>query len=90
MEIRQLLQLKMNGQSNRSCAELLQINRNTINDYVQVFNKTEMAYDQLFLKSDLELRELFPQADTKDALRYKVLIEYLPKVYADRVYSASN
>jgi transposase len=84
MEIRQLLQLKMNGQSNRSCAELLQINRNTINDYVQVFNKTEMAYDQLFLKSDLELRELFPQADTKDALRYKVLIEYLPKVYADR------
>jgi transposase len=84
MEIRQLLQLKMNGESNRSCAELLQINRNTINAYVVVIKETSLAYDQLFLKTDLELRELFPQADTKDATRYKTLIEYLPQVYADR------
>ena len=84
MEIRQLLQLKMNGESNRSCASLLQINRNTINAYVQVLKQVNLSLDELFLKSDLELRELFPQADTKDAVRYKVLIEYLPKVYADR------
>ncbi len=84
MEIRQLLQLKMNGESNRSCAQLLQINRNTVNAYVQVFNETGLAYAQLFSKTDLELRELFPQADTKDAARYKILMEYLPKVYADR------
>ena len=83
MEIRQLLQLKMNGQSNRSCAELLQINRNTINDYVTALKQTGMPFSELFLKTDLELRELFPQADTKDAERYKVLIEYLPQVYAD-------
>jgi transposase len=60
MEIRQLLQLKMNGESNRSCAELLQINRNTVNAYVQVFKETGLAYDGLFSKTDLELRELFP------------------------------
>ena len=84
MEIRQLLQLKMNGESNRSCAELLQINRNTVNAYVQVFKETGLAYDGLFSKTDLELRELFPQADTKDPARYKTLIEYLPQVYADR------
>ena len=84
MEIRQLLQLKMNGQSNRSCAKSLQLNRNTINDYVTVFKQTGLSYSQLFLKPDLELRELFPQADTKDATRYKVLVEYLPQVYADR------
>lgn len=84
MEIRQLLQLKKNGESNRSCAESLQINRNTINDYVQVLKATGQSYAKLFSKSDLELRELFPQADTKDALRYKTLVEYLPNVYADR------
>lgn len=84
MEIRQLLQLKMNGESNRSCAALLQLNRNTINTYVQVFKQTSMSYEVLFSKSDLELRELFPQADTKDASRYKVLLNYLPEVYADR------
>jgi len=85
MEIRQLLQLKMNGESNRSCADLLQINRNTINAYVLVLKGTGLTYDQLFLKTDLELRELFPQADTKDSMRYKALIEYLPQVYADRL-----
>jgi len=84
MEIRQLLQLKMNGQSNRSCAHTLQINRNTINDYVTVLKATGLSYSQLFSKTDLELRELFPQADTKDRERYKVLIEYLPQVYEDR------
>ncbi len=83
MEIRQLLQLKKNGESNRRCAELLQINRNTINAYVQILKQIGMSLDELFLKSDLELRELFPQADTKDAARYKVLLEYLPKVHAD-------
>ena len=63
MEIRQLLQLKMNGESNRSCANLLQINRNTINAYVQVLKQIDLSFDELFSKSDLELRELFPQAD---------------------------
>ncbi len=41
MEIRQLIQLKENGESNRSCAELLQMNRNTVNDYVTVLKATE-------------------------------------------------
>lgn len=84
MDIRQLLQLKKNGRSNRSCGELLGINRNTINAYVKVFKQSDLTYDELLSKSDLALRELFPQADTKDATRYKKLIEYLPQVYADR------
>lgn len=84
MDIRQLLQLKKNGSSNRSCGELLGINRNTVNGYVKVFKQTDLTYDELLLKSDLALRELFPQADTKDATRYKKLIAYLPQVYADR------
>ena len=84
MEIRRLLQLKMNGESNRSCAALLELNRNTINAYVQVFKQTGLSYETLFSKTDLELRELFPQADTKDAARYKILLSYLPQVYADR------
>jgi len=45
---------------------------------------TGLSYSQLLAKSDLELRELFPQADTKDHTRYKTLLDYLPKVYADR------
>lgn len=55
MEIRQLLQLKMNGESNRSCADLLQINRNTINAYVQVLKQIGLSFDTLFSKSYLYL-----------------------------------
>ena len=84
MEIRHIIQLKVNGESNRRCAELLQINRNTVNDYVRILEATGLSYLELQSKSEIELRELFPQADTKDPLRYKVLLEYLPGVYADR------
>jgi len=84
MEIHQLIQLKLNGESNRSCGELLHINRNTVNEYVQVLKATGLPYSELLLKPELELRELFPQADTKDPHRYRVLLEYLNRVYADR------
>ena len=84
MEIHQLIQLKQNGTSNRKSAELLQINRNTVNDYIKVLKSTGLSYAELLLKTELEIRELFPQADTKDRLRYKLLVDYLPGVHADR------
>jgi len=84
MEIQRLIQLKENGESNRRCGELLGINRNTINEYVQILKATGLSYADLGSKPESELRELFPQADTKDPLRYKVLMAYLPQVHADR------
>ena len=77
MEIRQLIQLKIKDVSNRRCAQLLQINRNTINEYVRCLLAMEEGLEALVEFSDSQLRELFPQADTKDEARYKTLLAFL-------------
>ena len=85
MEIRQLIQLKIKGVSNRQCAGLLQINRNTINEYVRCLLVIKDDLAMLLEFSDAELRDLFPQADTKDEARYKTLLAYLPSVHEERL-----
>ena len=47
MDLRQLIQLKRKGLSNRKVAEALGVSRNTVNTYVQAFEKHELSYDQL-------------------------------------------
>jgi len=85
MEIRQLIQLKIKGVSNRQCAKLLQINRNTINEYVRCLLSIEEGLKALLKFSDAQLRDLFPQADTKDGPRYKALLAFLPSVHEERL-----
>jgi predicted transcriptional regulator len=78
MDLRQLIQLKRKGLSNRKVAEALGISRNTVNAYVQAFEKHEHSYEHLEVLSEGELAELFPQADAKDAQRYEHLVGYFP------------
>ena len=78
MDLRQLIQLKRKGLSNRKVAEALGVSRNTVNTYVQAFEKHELSYDQLEGLSDGELAGLFPQADAKDGQRYEQLAGYFP------------
>jgi transposase len=73
MELRQLIQLKSKGMSNRKVARELGISRNTVNAYVQTFQARELDYRQLGRLSDTELSELFPEVDYKDAVRYEQL-----------------
>ena len=60
MDIRQLLQLKNKGLSNRKSALLLGIHRNSVNLYVGLFKATSKSYADLLLLSDEELHTLFP------------------------------
>jgi transcriptional regulator with XRE-family HTH domain len=78
MDLRQLIQLKRKGLSNRKVAEALGVSRNTMNTYVQAFTDHELSYEQLEGLSDGELAGLFPQADAKDAQRYEQLAGYFP------------
>lgn len=73
MDLRQLIQLKKKGISNRKTAEALQVSRNTVNSYVAVFKAHSCSFDELLSLSDKDLAELFPQADYKDANKYKQL-----------------
>lgn len=69
MDLRQLLQLKHKGISNRKIADLLAINRNTVNDYIRVCDEHALSYQQLHEYTDQDLHDLFPVADTKDQIR---------------------
>lgn len=78
MDLRQLVQLKQKGISNRKIAQILGMNRNTVNDYFRVFDRHAMSYQQLLACSDQDLHDLFPTADTKDQQRYEQLHQYFP------------
>ena len=78
MELRQLIQLKQEGISNRKIAEMLGISRNTVNSYVRTFDEHGLSYQALEELSDSELAGLFPKADYKDSQRYGQLASYFP------------
>ena len=64
MDIRQLLQLKLKSESNRSCEKILGIHRNTVNHYVRQFKASSMSYGDLLELSDADLLDLFPVTST--------------------------
>lgn len=78
MDLRQLIQLKLQGSSNRKTAEALKVSRNTVNSYVACFKAYSFTFEELLELSDKDLSELFPQADYKDSDRYSQLSTQFP------------
>ena len=76
MDLRQLIQLKINGESNRSCSSILGIHRNTVNYYVRQLNAIGTPYSELQLLTDSRLQELFPSRTSSDSDRYEELAQY--------------
>ena len=73
MDLRQLINLKNQGLSNRKIADLLQISRNTVNSYIQAFESHAYSYDQLLSLDDLELKELCAPESEVSSDRYEAL-----------------
>ncbi len=64
MEIRQLIQLRIKGVSTQRHAILLQINRNTVNEYVRCLMAMDDGLATLLVFSDAQYRGFSPHADT--------------------------
>ena len=77
MDIKQILKLKESGNSNRKTAELLGINRNTINHYVGLFDNSGLSYTELQELDESSLYEFFPEKSTVDKQRHEQLSQYL-------------
>ena len=73
MDVRQLIQLKIRGESNRGCSSSLSIHRNTVNYYIRQLKATGSGYAELLQLSDAQLKELFPCRCASDADRYEEL-----------------
>lgn len=76
MDVRQLIQLKSRGESNRSCSSILGLHRNTVNYYVRQLKATGSSYAELQLLNDNQLKELFPSRTLSDSDRYEELAGY--------------
>jgi transposase len=76
MDVRQLIQLKSRGESNRSCSSILGLHRNTVNYYVRQLKATGSPYAELQLLNDNQLKELFPSRTLSDSDRYEELSGY--------------
>lgn len=72
-------------------AELLRINRNTVNVYVRKFRDSGLTYAQLGEKSLQELEELMDEVTIKKpSERFEVLWAYLPYVNRQMAYTGST
>lgn len=57
--IKQVIQLKQLGESNRGVSRKLSINKETVNGYVKTIQCNGWDYDELLSKDDPELERLF-------------------------------
>jgi len=73
MELRTLILLKDKGLSNRKVADMMNINRKTVDSYVQRFKSLDLAYCALLSMDEAELHDLFTEDDQTEKDRYETL-----------------
>jgi len=73
MDLRQIIQLKEQGKSNRQCATLLHLNRKTVDKYVHFISHHDLDYSDLLSLSDKDLLDLLPSKSELHKDRYEVL-----------------
>jgi transposase len=85
MEIRQMILLKIQGKSNRQIAKLLGINRNTINNYIQLFKSKGKNLEEL---KDLEEEKLLvlinEESPPEVSKRQAELLAYFPQILKNK------
>ena len=73
--IKQVIQLKQLGESNRGVSRKLSINKGTVNAYVNIIQCNGLSYDDLLSKDDPELDRLF-HAYECNAMYYQPVCNY--------------
>lgn len=83
MDLRQLIQHRKQGIKNRAIADLLGINRNTVNSYVRLLSNLSVSYDELLALDDAALYELLTQKSEKSNTRYEQLARQFDYIYKE-------
>ena len=80
MDLKQIIQLHLDGLSNRGISKTLGIGRNAVNHYMQLFTSCDMTFEAILALSDSDFKELFSSKTTIDNDRYNQLMQYFEKV----------
>jgi hypothetical protein len=74
MDLKQILSLHIDGLSNRKIADLLNIHRNSINTYTQLFKASKYSNEELLNMEEGALAKLFPSHTTIKNSRYRAIM----------------
>ncbi len=78
MELRSLVALKLKGLSNRKAADLLKINRKTVDSYTNRFAALNLSFQELMGLTESDLRDLFVENSQTEKERYEALSVQFP------------
>ncbi len=85
MDIKQIISLHIDGFSNRKIGTTLSISRNTVNNYIHLFQSSSYSFRELLDLDVGTLESLFPSTTTIDNARYAALMSFF-----DATKTASN
>ena len=80
MDLKQIINLHLDGLSNRAISHTLGIGRNTVNKYLRLFQSSAHSLEALLALDTVSFMELFPSAGGLNTARYSELIAYFDKV----------
>lgn len=80
MDLKQILSLHLDGYSNRKIGSTLGISRNTVNNYMRLFQASDYSYKELLDFDTAALASLFPSHTTIDNPRYEELMSHFEGV----------
>ncbi len=84
MDLKQIINLHLDGNSNRQISQLLSINRNTVNHYISSFKSCDLALEELKELSHSDLEELFSSKTTINNARFAELMSFFETMHVHR------
>ena len=84
MDLKQILSLHNDGESNRQIGGILGISRNTINNYIKLARASDYSIGELLAMDPHRLDELFTAHTTLITDRYDELMDWFDKVNQQR------
>lgn len=84
MDIKQIITLHLDNESNRQIGEILGISRNTVNSYIKSFKACEYSFRELLEMDCKKLEELFTTQTTIDNERYSELTSFFDSMKEHR------
>jgi transposase len=80
MNLKQIIRLNLEGISNREAGKILNISRNTVNDYINLFEASDSSFTALLELKEAELAELFSIKTTVNNERYDELMQFFEEL----------
>ena len=90
MDLKQIINLYLDGNSNRQISRTLSINRNTVNHYISGCKASDLSLEELRRLSDAELEELFSSKTTINNERFSALMSFFETMHAHRNHPFSG